>query len=508
MRKAHRVATVRAAEQELMSALPEGALMQRAAAGLAAAALRRLPKVYGSHVTVLVGGGDNGGDALFAAARLADRGAAVTALTVSARLHEAGAVAAKRSGVVIREAGDSADESLLANADLLLDGMVGIGGSGGLRPAAARLAQWAPAGRTLAVDVPSGIDADTGAVPGAAVRAATTITFGTLKSGLLILPGAAYAGAVELVPIGLSLPPADLEQLAAADVGRLLPDPGAEASKYTRGVLGITAGSDAYPGAAVLCTGGARRGGAGYLRFAGPAHAAELVRQHFPDVVATETAPGDGHGVLAAGRVQAWVVGPGLGTDDASAAVVHAVLGADVPVLVDADGLTIVAKNPQWLRDRAGRGQVTLLTPHEGEFARLVGGDPADVTAALEADRLATVRAASADLASTVLLKGSTTLVVDPDGRARVNGTGVGWLAAAGSGDVLSGVAGGLLASGLSPLEAGSVAAWLHGIAAQLSVERHGPPLAALDLLDALPGAWELARAAGVREGSWQASRR
>src|SRR6185312_16063177 len=114
------------------------------------------------------------------------------------------------------------------------------------------------------------------------------------------VPGAAYAGDVELVPIGLSLPVADLEQLGAADVGRLLPDPGADSSKYTRGVLGITAGSDAYPGAAVLCTGGARRGGAGYLRFAGPAHAAELVRQRFPDVVATETAPGDGEAVLAA----------------------------------------------------------------------------------------------------------------------------------------------------------------------------------------------------------------
>jgi hydroxyethylthiazole kinase-like uncharacterized protein yjeF len=492
-----------------MSELPEGALMQRAAAGLAAAATRRLTPVYGARVAVLVGGGDNGGDALFAASRLAGRGAAVTALAVSSRLHEEGAAAARRSGVVIRESGEPGDERVLATADLVLDGMVGIGGSGGLRPAAARLAAWSPPARTIAVDVPSGVDADTGAVPGAAVRAAATITFGTLKRGLLMLPGADYAGAVELVPIGLSLPPADLEQLAAADVGRLLPDPGADSSKYTRGVLGITAGSDAYPGAAVLCTGGARRGGAGYLRFAGPAHAAELVRQHFPDVVATETPPGDGAAVLAAGRVQAWVVGPGLGTDDASAAVVHAVLGADVPVLVDADGLTIVAQHPQWLRERASRGQVTLLTPHEGEFARLVGGDPAEVQEALAADRLGAVRRAASELASTVLLKGSTTLVVDPTGEARVNGTGIGWLAAAGSGDVLSGVAGGLLATGLSARDAGSAGAWLHGVAAQLVVERRGPPLAALDLLDALPGAWDLARsAAGVEGGSWQASRR
>ena len=507
MYQAHQVATVRAAEQELMSALPEGALMQRAAAGLAVAAMRRLPRVYGSRVTVLVGGGDNGGDALFAAARLADRGAAVTVLAVSARLHEAGAAAARRSGVLIIEAGEPADEALLKVSDLVLDGMVGIGGSGALRPAAARLAQWAPAARTLAVDVPSGVDADTGAVPGAAIRAATTITFGTRKPGLLMLPGAAYAGSVELVAIGLTLPPADLEQLTAADVGHLLPDPGGESSKYTRGVLGITAGSDAYPGAAVLCTGGARRGGAGYVRFAGVAHPVELVRQHFPDVVATETAPGDAAAVLGAGRVQAWVVGPGLGTDDASAAVVEAVLGADVPVLVDADGLTIVAKHAEWLRGRAARGQVTLLTPHEGEFARLVRGDPSEVKAALAADRLGTVRAAAAELASTVLLKGSTTLVVDPDGAARVNGTGTGWLASAGSGDVLSGLAGALLASGLSARDAGSAAAWLHGVAAQIAVESNGPPMVALDLLDALPRAWALARAA-VGEGQWRAPKR
>ncbi len=495
MRNAHQVATVRAAEQALMSVLPDGALMQRAAAGLAAVAMRRLARVYGSRVVVLVGGGDNGGDALFAAARLADRGAAVTALTVSSRLHEAGAAAARRSGVVIRESGDPGDEAVLAGAELVLDGMVGIGGSGGLRPAAARLAGWAPPARTIAVDVPSGVDADTGAVPGAAVRAGVTVTFGTLKPGLLVLPGADHAGAVELVPIGLTLPPADLEQLSAADVGRLLPDPGSQSSKYTRGVLGITAGSDAYPGAAVLCTGGARRGGAGYLRFAGLAHPVELVRQHFPDVVATQIEPGDAQAVLAAGRVQAWVVGPGLGTDDAAAAVVEAVLGADVPVLVDADGLTIVARHPGWLHARFGRGQLTLLTPHEGEFARLVGGDPADVKQRLAADRLDTVRRLSAQLPATILLKGSTTLVVDPTA-ARVNGTGVGWLAAAGTGDVLSGIAGGLLAAGLSTFDAGSVAAWLHGMAARLAVQRHGPPLAAFDLLDALPGAWELARTA------------
>ena len=246
MRLAHRVSVVRAAEQELLRVLPSGALMQRAAAGLTTAALRWLGTAYGARVVVLVGGGDNGGDALFAAARLAGRGVAVTALTVSDKLHAEGASAACRAGVVVKVAGEDSDERLLGGADLVLDGMVGIGGKGGLRPAAARLARLAPPERTLAVDIPSGVDADTGAVAGEAIRAAATVTFGTIKPGLLMLPGAQYAGVVELVPIGLSLPAADLEQLSAADVGPWLPDPGVESSKYTRGVLGITAGSDSY----------------------------------------------------------------------------------------------------------------------------------------------------------------------------------------------------------------------------------------------------------------------
>ncbi len=496
MREAHQVPVVRSAEQAMGDLLSSGALMQRAAAGLAAAASRRLGRVYGSRVVLLVGGGDNGGDALYAGARLAGRGADVTALTVSSKHHEAGALALRRAGGKLRAAGNGSDETLLASADLVLDGILGIGGRGGLRDQAARLATLAPPARTVAVDVPSGVDASTGAVEGAAIRAAATVTFGALKPGLLILPGSAHAGEVQLVRIGLTLPEADVEQLEAADVGRLLPDPGVEASKYTRGVLGVTAGSNAYPGAAALCVGGARRGGAGYLRFAGTAHPAELVRQHFPDVVCTQVQPGDGEGVLAAGRVQAWVVGPGLGTDDNGAAVVRSVLGADVPVLVDADGLTIVARNPGWLRERSARGQVTLLTPHEGEFARLIGKEPDEATAALAADRLGSVRRAAAELTATVLLKGSTTLVVDPDGRARVNGTGTAWLASAGTGDVLSGVAGGLLASGLAPLDAGSVGAWLHGVAAGFVIEDAGPPLVAFDLLASLPAAWEYARSA------------
>ncbi|HMA47643.1 MAG TPA: NAD(P)H-hydrate dehydratase, partial [Frankiaceae bacterium] len=326
---------------------------------------------------------------------------------------------------------------------------------------------------------------DTGAVPGDAVWAAGTVTFGTYKRGLFLQPGAAHVGRLELVDIGLALPPPDLCALEAADAGRLFPRPGPYDSKYTRGVVGVVAGSDAYTGAAVLATGGALRGGAGFVRFVSVEHPAEQVRLAHPEAVVTVVGPGDGEGVLAAGRVQAWVVGPGVGTGEDSERVVAAVLGSDVPVLVDADALTVVSRRPGLLR----RAAPTLLTPHEGEFARLTRVD----AGALAADRLGVVRRAAAELGVTVLLKGSRTLVVDPDGTARVNTSGCDWLATAGSGDVLSGLAGALLAAGLPPLDAGSVAAYLHGLAA----ERATPPLVAGDLLTSLPSAVTAVREPG-----------
>ena len=199
------------------------------------------------------------------------------------------------------------------------------------------------------------------------------------------------------------------------------------------------------------------RAGAGMVRFAGAPHSSVQVRSRWPEVVVTEA---EGPAVVDAGRVQAWVVGPGLGTDHRAAATVEAVLAQDVPVLVDADGLTVAAQHPQWLRDRSAP---TLLTPHDREFARF--GLP------LTADRIGSARALAQELGLHVLLKGDATVVVGPDGPARVNTTGSPALATAGSGDVLSGAAGALLAQGLDPLDAGSLAAHLHGIAGQLAAD-------------------------------------
>ncbi|MEV6972968.1 NAD(P)H-hydrate dehydratase [Kitasatospora sp. NPDC093806] len=501
MRHAHRVEVVRAAEAELMARLPEGTLMQRAAVGLAATCARLLTRrrgrVYGSRVVVLAGSGDNGGDALYAGAALARRGARVTAVLLApARAHAGGLAALRAAGgrvVLEREAG-LADFS---RADLVLDGIVGIGGRGGLRPEAEPYARADRAGVVVAVDVPSGVDADTGEVPGAALRADVTVCFGTYKPGLLIDPGASYAGVVQLVGIGLELPPAGVAALQHAEVAGLLPVPGAESDKYRRGVVGVAAGSARYPGAALLAVAGALRGGAGAVRYVGTA--AEEVVRRFPEALVTEGGP------AGAGRVQAWVVGPG-GGEGAGRALAEA-LASDVPVLVDADGLTELARlGPRAL---AGRTAPTLLTPHAGEAAWLLAGaagpasgDAARPPAADEpaATRLATARRLAAAYRATVLLKGSTTVIADPGGPVRVNPTGSSWLATAGSGDVLAGLAGSLLAAGLSPLDAASVAAYLHGLAARHAAGTPGAPLTALEVAAALPAAWNDVRSAPPAE--------
>nr|WSS63712.1 NAD(P)H-hydrate dehydratase [Streptomyces sp. NBC_01177] len=481
MRHAYSVETVRNAEKALMARLPEGALMQRAAAGLAVACgdlLRRNGRVYGSRVLLLVGSGDNGGDTLYAGARLARRGAGVRALlTTPDKVHRAALDALLAAGGQVLDTPDG-----VGPVDLVVDGITGIGGRGGLRPEAAELVRAVTAGHApvLAVDLPSGVEADTGQVLGAAVRADATVTFGTYKPGLLIDPAAERAGALRLVDIGLAaeLPPRpDLEALQYADVAALLPEPDAESDKYRRGVVGVAAGSERYPGAAVLAVAGALRGGAGAVRYAGPG--ADAVIARFPETLVHPGPPSK------AGRVQAWVVGPGLGDGTQAAGAVSDVLAADVPVLVDADGLRLMD-----MAAVRARTSATVLTPHAGEAAALLGVEREEV----EAGRLAAVRELAERYRATVLLKGSTTLVAERgDTPVRVNPTGTPWLATAGSGDVLSGLTGSLLASGLAPRDAASVGAYLHGLAARRTSD--GAPVTAQDVADSVPAAWRDVRA-------------
>ena len=458
-RSAHSVAQVRAAEEPLLAAgFP---LMARAATGLAVAVSRRLPFVYGARVALLVGSGNNGADALWAGAWLARRGAAVVAVLAADPVQDA------LQGFLLA-GGRLGTPEALVGADVTVDGLVGIGGRGALRPAAAALVEQVE-GFTVAVDVPSGVDADTGAVAGVAVRADLTVTFGCLKPGLLIARD--HVGQIQLVPLPYVLGPAPVEALTDDDARGLVPRAERASDKYSRGVLGVAAGSQTYTGAAVLSVGGALRAGAGMVRFAGAPQVAAQVRARWPEAVVTEA---HGAGVAEVGRVQAWVVGPGLGID--ADETVEAVLAQDVPVVVDADALTLCAQRPLWLRDRTAP---TLLTPHDREFARFgfeVG-----------TDRIGAARRLAQELGVHVLLKGDATVVVGPEGPARVNTTGSAVLATAGAGDVLAGGIGALLAQGLDVLDAASLAAYLHGRAGLLSAD--GAATSASLLLEAWPAA-------------------
>ena len=452
MRSAHTVDEVRRAEGELLAALPEGALMQRAAAGLAYAVLDLLGEGYGRRVLLLVGSGDNGGDALYAGAMLARRGAAVEAILLSPdKAHPQGLVALREAGGrVVPDAQD-------AHApEVVLDGVVGIGGKGPLREDAAKVVEQLRGVPFVAVDVPSGVHVDTGEVEGPHVEAAVTVTFGTHKIAHLVDPAALACGAVHLVDIGLDLPEAAVTALQAEDVARMLPVPEPSGHKYSRGLVGVRAGSEQYPGAGVLCVAGASSGFAGMVRYDGGA--AALVRQAHPEVV------------VGPGQVQAWVVGSG-GGDDAGEAL-RRCLEDDVPVVVDADGLAHVT---------GPLGVPALLTPHAGELSRMLGVEREEV----EAQQLRFAREAASRFGAVVLLKGRHTLVAAPDGRVRVSTSGVPWLATAGAGDVLAGLCGALLAAGLDPFDAGSVGAWVHGAAAAHA--GGGGPVTAPDVARAVP---------------------
>ncbi|WP_210439985.1 NAD(P)H-hydrate dehydratase [Nocardioides xinjiangensis] len=454
MLHAHTVEAVRRAEAAAMARLPEGALMQRAAAGLAAAVLELLGGGYGRRVLLIVGPGDNGGDALWAGARLAARGSRVEALLLADRVHEAGLAA-------LRAAGGRAThdlDRLHAAPDVVVDGIVGIGGRPGLRPEAVAALERYDGVPVVAVDVPSGVDVDSGRVEGPHVRADLTVTFGTHKVAHLVDPASTACGAIHLVDLGLAgdLGPPALEALQPDDVRALLPRPGPTAHKYTRGVVGVRAGSDTYPGAALLAVAGANTGLAGMVRYVGPAHVADTVRSVHPEVV-------------GAGRVQAWVVGPG-GGDDAGA-MLDAARADGVPVVVDADALRHVAAPLPGC----------VLTPHAGELAAMLGVQREPV----EASPLEHVREAARRWECVVLLKGHHTLVADPGGRVRVTTTGVPWLATAGAGDVLAGLVGALLAAGLEPHDAASVGSWLHGAAATEAAA--GGPLTATRVAVQIP---------------------
>ncbi|MFR9752208.1 NAD(P)H-hydrate dehydratase [Nocardia sp. 004] len=444
------VEEVRAAEAELFTRVPEGVPMRRAAYGLATVVAGELAErtggIAGRAVTLLVGSGDNGGDVLWAGAQLRRRGVAVTAvLLYPERAHVKGLAALRKAG------GRVSDQ--VGRPDLVIDGIVGLSGRGPLRPGAAELVATLDA-PIVAADLPSGVDPDTGAIDGPAVRADVTVTFGARKPVHAL--AAAQCGRIELVPIGLRLPEPGLVAVEPAAIGAGWPIQGAADDKYTGGVTGVCAGSARYPGAAVLCVGAAVAATSGMVRYAGTA--AGEVLHHFPEVIATQR-------LADAGRVQSWVFGPGAGTDADARQRLADILATDLPVVVDADGLTMLAAAPELVRARRAP---TVLTPHAGEFTRLTGR-------AVGADRVAAVRDLADSWQVTVLLKGRATLVAAPGHPVVVNEAGGSWAATAGAGDVLSGIIGALLAAGNDPVWAAAAAARVHALAADLAAHHDAP---------------------------------
>lgn len=498
MIRAYAVADVRAAEERVRAGLEQGELMLRAARGLAEIIAIRAHQHQAARIVVLAGGGDNGADALYAASMLAGEHA-IEVIGIATALQGPAVEAVQRAGVCVHMVDPEADSldaqagAALAEADLVVDGLLGIGGRAGLRGAMRAAVRDVPdTAYLLSVDLPSGADPAGVEALGEAVFADETVTFSMLKPVHLLPATEPAVGALTVVEIGvrMEVPPA-VERLEHADVADLWPVPGPADHKYTRGVVGVVAGSDAYPGAAVLCVTAALETGTGMVRYLGPRRAEDLVLAACPEAV-----PGPG-------RVQAGVVGPGIeppaGDDPACARPdpqverVREALDADTPLVVDAGGLQILAS---WLGEHSrAAGEVQhpcapmLLTPHAGELANLLSAiEPERVTREqVQADPVGHARRAAELIGAVVLLKGSSTLIVDPDPAVpvRVQADAPAWLATAGAGDVLAGIAGALLAAGLAPRDVGALAAYLHGRAAHRA--NPGGPVRARAVAAAIP---------------------
>ena len=480
MIKAFAVADVRAVEAAAMAGLPDGELMARAARGLAEVVSERLAERDGRRVVALVGGGNNGGDALYAAALLAQAGVATAAVcTAYGSVHSGGREAALAEGAVVTDTSGAEWEALLAEADVVLDGITGIGGRPGLSAEARHMVAAIPeTAYVIAVDLPSGVD-PAGLVGTAdCVFADETVTFGVAKPCHLLPASEAAVGRLTIIDIGLDVADrtAVVERLTADDVAAAWPVPTAASDKYSRGVLGVVAGSAAYPGAGILCVLGALGTGPGMVRYLGPAAVAALVHVHAPEAV------------TATGRVQAWVLGSGVDPEDTDdedqLRWIRQALDSDLPCVVDAGGLAFLAP----------RTAPTLITPHAGELARLLtrlaGPGESEVTREDVLDRPGEHAQAAADaLGAVVLLKGATTLVVSPTAHGRPvrsQADAPPWLATAGAGDVLAGILGTLVAAGVDLVDAASVGAFVHGLAADRA--NPGGPVRALAVARRIPG--------------------
>ncbi len=468
------------------------ALMEAAGRAVADAA-RRLVKP-GARVAVLAGPGNNGGDA-FVAARLLKRASYDVRLFLAgtkAALKGDAAEMARRFDGPIRPL----DPFQLESLHLVIDGLYGAGLTRPIDGVAAEVVAAVMDHGTpvLAIDVPSGLDGATGAPLGPVLRATETVTFFRLKPGHLLYPGRALCGTVRVADIGI--PPSVLAGLGIKTFANkpalwraLFPWPSADGHKYARGHAVVVSGPPEATGAARLAARGALRVGAGLVTVASPLDAVEVNARHLTAIMLKPFEGPEGlTELLSDTRKNAVLIGPGGGVGEAMRRLVEAALRSDAAVVLDADALTSFAGD-EFLRLRSAiaqrRGRPVVLTPHDGEFARLFGEAPGT--------RLDRARRGAAEIGAEVLLKGSDTVIASPEGPAAINANAPPWLATAGSGDVLGGFITGLLAQGMPAFQAAAAAAWLHGEAGA----NFGPGLIAEDLPERLPAV--LARLQGAR---------
>lgn len=501
-----RVSTVdemRQLDQRAVSELgiPEALLMENAANGVYRV-VRDVYGVTGRRLAVVCGTGNNGGDGLAAARLLRASGGqpevlllgGIDRLGETARLNYDMAVA---SGVPVRVDGDPDDlPAMLHRAHVVIDAVLGTGISGEVRGRAGKVIELlGESGRpVVSVDIPSGVNGNTGEVCGRAVRAAHTVTFGLPKRGSLLFPGAAQCGelwvtpisfAPELVgsagiPVAVNLPPA-------------LPDRPPHGHKGTFGDVLVVAGAASYYGAPVLAAGAVLRAGGGYVRLAAPdvvvphlaAPGSEIVFQPMPSTAQGSLARSAGDQLVELGRaVDLAIIGPGLSLSSETAELVRwLVRELEVPALIDGDGLSALAEEIGLV---AERDQPTVLTPHPGEMARLRGATVADVVR----DPIAAATQLASSVGATVVLKGAHSVIASPDGEVRINPTGNSGMGTAGSGDVLTGTIAAMVGLGLGVSEAVRAGVLVHGLAGDLAAEELGADgMVASDILDLLPAA-------------------
>jgi len=482
--------------------VPAADLMERAGRAVARAAVDLAGGTYGRRVVVVCGKGNNGGDGFVAARHLARWGMRVSvhALERAEELRDPAGTNARRLAAetdarlrAFSPAGLARD---LARADVAIDAIFGTGFRGAPEDewAAAIEAMNAAPAPVVAIDVPSGVDGASGAAEGVAVVAAITVTFGAAKTGVVVLPGAELAGDVRVVDIGFpdDLVRADAWLTDADDVVAAWPSRSADAHKRASGVLVVVAGSRGMTGAPRLIAEAAARVGAGLVVVAVPAGALVPIQAGLTEATFLPL-PETGDGTVAEEAVEpalaalerahALAIGPGLTRDPATQRFVRALLRAcPVPAAVDADALNAFAGDAAALAERRADA---VLTPHAGEFGRLTGVKGAD----LDADRLRHVRALAATTRAVALLKGTRSVIAAPGGQVRINPTGSPVLATAGTGDVLTGVIGGLLARGLDPLDAAAAGAYVHGLAGILAGRAAGEGTVAGDVVARLPQA-------------------